>query len=85
MDVLVSRDQRHRVLEHGDAQVHAQPADLPKRRRSTEGAVHGDPGSIEELEIDPSLEACAAELPGYVRRGAGAIECAMKISGTQFV
>ena len=61
--------QRDRIAEHGDAQVHPQPTHLPQRRIGTEGDVPGNPGGIEELEIDPSLEAGAAELPGDVRRG----------------
>ncbi len=40
---------------------------LPERRFGPEIVVHGDPGSVEELEGDPSLEAGIAELPGDVR------------------
>ena len=77
-------DQRHRVVEHGDAQVHAQPANFSKRRLGAEGPVPGDPGGVEELEVDPSLEACAAELPGDVR-GSRAAGRAVKPVVTQFV
>lgn len=78
-------DQRHRVLEHGDAQVHAEPADFSERRCGAEGPVHGHPGSVEEVEVDPSLEACIAELPGDVRRGTRAAGSTMKTEITQFV
>jgi hypothetical protein len=78
-------DERDRIVEHGDAKVHVKPADIPERRRGAEGLVPGDPGSVEELEIDPSLEACAAELPGDVRRGARAVGRAVKAVVTQFV
>lgn len=71
-------DQRDRIVEHGDAQVHTQPADLPERRVSAEVAVHGDSGSVEELETDPSLEAGIAELPIDVRRGTRAAERTVK-------
>lgn len=81
----VSQSSVHRVAEHGDAQVHAQPADFSERRGGAEGAVPGHPGSVEELEVDPSLEASAAELPGDVRRGACAVGRAVKTEVTQFV
>src|SRR5690606_29780347 len=74
-------DQRDRIAEHGDAQVHPQPTHLPQRRIGTEGDVPGNPGGIEELEIDPSLEAGAAELPAHVRRGARPAGGVMKTAG----
>jgi len=69
--------QRDRVVEHGDAKVHTQPAHLSQRRVSAEVAVPDDPGSVKELEIDPSLEAGIAELPVDVRRGVRATGSAM--------
>ena len=51
---------------------------LPERRISAEVAVHGDSGSVEELETDPSLEAGIAELPVDVRRGTRAAERTVK-------
>ena len=47
--------------------------------------VLGDSGGVEELEGDPSLEACVAELPDDVRRRARAAGGTVKISDTQFV
>jgi hypothetical protein len=58
---------------------------LPERRLGTEVAIAVDPESVEELEVDPSLEACAAELPDDVRRVARDVVGAAKISVTQFV
>jgi hypothetical protein len=40
---------------------------------------------LEELEVDPSLEACAAELPGDVWRGSRAAGRTVKTEVTQFV
>lgn len=75
--------QRDRVVEHGHAYVHPQPTHLPERRGGIEGAVHGDPGGVKELEEHPSLEAGVAELPVDVRRGTGAAGGAvMKIGYT---
>lgn len=78
-------DECDRVAEHGDEEADTEPENFPERRLGTEVAISVDPGSIEELEVDPSLEACTAELPDDVRRGARAVDGAMKISVTQFI
>lgn len=78
-------DQCHRVIEHGDAQAHAQPAHFSERRLGAEVAVPGNPRSIEELEVDPPLEAGAAELPDHVWRRARAAGSVVREEVTQFV
>lgn len=78
-------DQRERVVEYEPAQTHPQPAHLPERRFGAEVAVPGDSGSLEELEIDPSLEASAAKLPADVRRRARALGGTVMNSVTQLV
>ena len=78
-------DECDRVAEHGDEEADTEPENFPERRLGTEVAISVDPGSVEELEVDPSLEACTAELPDDVRRGARTVDGAMKISVTQFV
>jgi hypothetical protein len=73
------------LSEHGDAQADMESENLPERRLGTEVAIAVDPESVEELEVDSSLEACAAELPDDVRRVARDVVGAAKISVTQFV
>jgi hypothetical protein len=69
----------------GDAQADMESENLPERRLGTEVAISVDPESVEELDVDPSLEAFAAELPDDVRRVACDVVGATKISVTQFV
>jgi hypothetical protein len=73
------------LLEHCDAQADMESENLPERRLGTEVAIPVDPESVEDLKVDPSLEACAAELPDDVRRVARDVVGAAKISATQFV
>jgi hypothetical protein len=62
-----------------------EPANFPERRFGAEVAVLCDSRGIKELEDDPSLEACVAELPDDVWRRARAIGGIVKNSVTQFV
>jgi hypothetical protein len=78
-------DECDRVVEHGDEEADAESENLSERRLGAEVAVPVHPGSVEELEGDPSLKACAAELPDDIRSGARAIDSTMKISDTQSV
>ena len=72
-------------MAHGEEKWVSRLVHVSERRGGAEGAVPGHPGSVEELEVDPSLEASAAELPGDVRRGACAVGRAVKTEVTQFV
>ena len=69
--------QRDRIAQYGDEQAHAQSPYNPQRRCGAEILVPLHPRSCEELESDPSLEACAAELPDHVRRRVRAVRRAM--------
>ena len=62
-------DQRDRIGQQRDSQVHAEPQDLPERRVGPEAHVHGDSRGVEEVDdADPSLEAGAKPLRHHVRR-----------------
>ena len=47
-------DQRHRVGQQRDSQVHTQPQDLPQRGVGPEAGLHGDPRGVEEVDHDRS-------------------------------
>ena len=51
-------DQRHRIRQQRDPQVHPQPQDIPERGVGAEARVHGDPRGRQEMDhAHPPLEA----------------------------
>ena len=50
-------DERDRVGEQRDSQVHAEPEAIPERGVGVEAGVPGDPGGVEEMDdVDQGLE-----------------------------
>ena len=61
-------DQRHRVGEQRDSQVHAEPQDLPQRGVGLEDRVHGDSRGVQEVDdADPQLERSTKPLRHHLR------------------
>ncbi len=71
-DVLCIHADMVSAMRYTVPQIHAKSAHLSERRLGLEVAVPGDPGGVEELEVDPSLETRTAELSSDVRRRARA-------------